>query len=480
MGDGGTDFKVMNGFLPLALVSTATPSPANPVVFNVYATIPGFAPVSQTFIVTNDTIPVSHVLYAVEYANPPDGTSFKDQQDALTNGVSGDITVTTPAVGSMTETSTITISGGTQMLDASGNAITASGLETKVIHFGTGTQSSILSFPGGFNPVDITYNGQALHDLTFKTGGFLSINMTAGSTQVKGFSKPINVAAELNDGLINPLTNAPLNVGDTIPIWSMNEQTGQWKYESTATVYLNNTSGKKAISFQASHLSCWNIDWWFAACGSTLTVKVHIPSPAGFRPQYEMVLVDANGQYLGGLYTDDTWGTVATLYDGLVTTIPRVPDIGQAKIVVYTRRGDPTSKIAETALFNPCTQGTIDITINPPAPPQLVNVHLNVEGKCTNRNIVTEVSTWVYLYKLNGAWWDWIIIPVIKGQADLQLEQGATYFVVTYYGAWYVTQGVFDKNNTNFPAQNGLEGTATYNATTNTVTANLTFPLTCQ
>jgi len=480
MAAGGTDFTVMNGFLPLALVSTAKPSASNPVIFNVYASIPGFAPVSQTFSVTNDTLPVSHVLFAVEYASPPDGTSYTDQHDGLTNGVSGAVTISNPTVGSMTETSVITIPSGTQMLDGSGNLIPASDLESKVIHFGTGTQGSLLSFPGGFNPVDVSYNGQALHNVTFKTGGFLSINMVAGSTPVKNFSKPITVTSELNSSLINPLTNQPVQIGDSIPIWSMNEQTGQWKFEGNAAVAQSLTSTNKAVSFQASHLSCWNIDWWGTPCGSTLTVRVHIPSPAGFRPQYEMVLVDANEQYLGGLYTDNTWGTVETLYDGMVTVIPTLPNIGKVKLIVYTRRGDPTSKIAETALFAPCTQGTIDITINPPAPPQLVNVHLNVHGTCTNKNVIVNVTTWVYLYKLNAAWWDWIIVPVVNGQADLQLEQGAKYFVVTYYGGWYVTEGTFDKNNTNFPAQNGLQGTATYNAATNQVTADLGFNLTCQ
>ncbi len=480
MGSGGTDFQASNGFLPLALDETASPSPSNPVVFNVYADIPGFAPVSQTFIVTSDTLPVDHTLLAVEYANPPDGTSAVDNHSPLANGISAATTISTSTNTTMTETSTISISGGTQMLDASGNAINASDLETKVVHFGTATQSSMLSFPGGFNPVDVSRDGQAYHDVTFKTGGFLSIKMFAGNTEVKNFSQPISVQAELNNSLINPETDQPVQVGDTIPIWSMNEQTGQWKYESTATAAIDG-NGKMVIQFQAIHLSCWNIDWWFySPCRSVLRVNVHITIP-NFRPQYELVLVDANGQYLGGLYTDYTWATVATLYDGLTTIIPRVPNIGKAKLVVYTRRGDPTSKIAETAFFNPCTQGSIDITIAPPAPPQMIKVHLNVTGKCMNKKVIANVSTWILLHKNNDPWWNWRVIYVRAGQADFELEQGASYFVETYYsGGYYVTSGVFDKNDMNFPAEHGLMGTATYNPATNTVTANLTFELNCR
>ncbi|HVX50074.1 MAG TPA: hypothetical protein VHB48_07945 [Chitinophagaceae bacterium] len=479
MGSGGTNFKAENGFINLALDPSAHPSPENPVVFNVYAEIPGFAPVSQTLMVTNDTIPVDHTILALEYAHPADGTAVLQKSTTLSGGVAPATELKTSTTSTMSETATITIADGTQMEDENHNAISATSLQSNIVHFGTSTQSSMLAFPGGFNPVDVERDGQAYHDVTFKTGGFLSIKMKAGGTDVKFFSKPITVTTQLNNELINPETDQPVQVGDTIPIWSMNEQTGQWKYETTSTVVLDG-SGKLSLQFQASHLSCWNIDWWYySPCRNALRVTVRIGNPA-FRPQYELVLVDANEQYLGGLYTDATWATVATLYDGLTTIIPRVPNIGRCKLVCYTRRGDPSSKIAETAFFNPCTVGSVTITINPPAPPQLINVKLFVQGKCTNKKVVANVGAWVFLYKLNAPWWNWQIVYVNRGQAAFQLEDGATYFVATYYGgAYYATTGTFNKNNMNFPAQNGLTGTATYNAGTNTVNAYLTFNLNC-
>jgi len=149
--------------------------------------------------------------------------------------------------------------------------------------------------------------------------------------------------------------------------------------------------------------------------------------------------------------------------------------------VVYTRRGDPTSKIAESIYFNPCTKGTIDITINPAGPPDMVNIILNVQARCTNRKVVANVGAWMYLYKLNAGWWDWKIIYVNRGVANFQLENGATYFVATYYnGNYFATTGTFNKNNITFPAQNGLTGTATYNGATNTITAYLTFAINCR
>lgn len=480
MGSGGTDFKADRGLLPLALTPEANPTPENPIIFNVYAKIPGFAPVSQTFTVTNDTIPVDHVIMALEYAHPADGTAVLQKSTPLTAGVAGATTLTTSPTGSMTESATITIPDGTQMLDANHTLINASTLKSNIVHFGTATQSSMLAFPGGFNPVDVERNGQSYKDVTFKTGGFLSIKMSAGNSDVRFFSKPITVNAQLNNELINPVTDQPVQVGDTIPIWSMNEETGQWKYETTATAALDK-DGKINIQFQATHLSCWNIDWWFySPCRNSLRVNVHITTP-GFRPQYELVLVDANGQYLGGLYTDATWATVVTLYDGLSTVIPVVPNIGRAKIVVYTRRGDPTSKIAETAFFNPCTKGTVDITINPAGPPDQVNINLFVQAKCINRKVAANIGAWMYLYKLNAGWWDWKIIYVNRGQATFQLENGATYFVATYYnGTYFATTGTFNKNNITFPAQNGLTGTATFNGATNTITAYLTFAINCR
>ena len=80
--------------------------------------------------------------------------------------------------------------------------------------------------------------------------------MTAGNTTVKSFSKPLTANLELAKTQTNYTTGKLVVAGDTIPLWSQNENTGQWKYEGVANV-VKNTDGNLAASFKITHLSNW-------------------------------------------------------------------------------------------------------------------------------------------------------------------------------------------------------------------------------
>lgn len=478
---GGTDFKAVNGLLPLALLSGVTPTPQNPVIFNVYADIPGFAPVSQSIILT-DTAPSVRSVFAVDYANPVKGTAAFIKSTALNSGVSGAITMSTQANADMNETTTIAIQDGTQMFDGDGNAISAGTLQTKVIHFGTGTTSSLESFPGGLTAPDaIGKDGNPIPGgVTFVTGGLVSIRMLAGGTDVKKFSKPLNVTMGISSNIINPGTNQAVAAGDSIPIWSLNEQTGQWKYESMAVVAPAG-DGKLAVRFQAAHLSCWNLDWWwsqfgsYGTCNNPLKVIVHAdPSICG--GNFEVTLETEANQYLGALHGTE-------LFNGFTCTFANTPVIEKAKIVITN---NATGKIeVQSILFKPCEQGVIEVTIGVPPIPDIVTVNINVQGKCTNRNTAFGINGWFYFYLgATGPLADKVLVYVRDGKAQFKLLNGATYMIEVCYGLRdYVAAGIFEKGGFTFNRINNgqfdLAGTGTLNTGTNTLDVDFTLATNC-
>lgn len=487
--DGATTiFTAYNGLLPLSLIRTATPSVATPVKFTITAAPAGFLSVVSTINITSDTAAINTVVPLIEYARPPAGTSVLVTTTALTGGTSGLQTLNIPATAP-TEACTITIAAGTQVKDKNGSVINANSLVSNIVHLGTTTQDAYNAFPGGFNPSNIIGpDGSAIpKGATFVTAGLVSIRMLAGGTSgtaVKSFSKPVTVNMGINPKLINPLTGVLVKVGDVIPIWSLDEDSGQWTYEATAKV-IKNADGSLAIVFSVSHLSAWNVDWYGTACGSSLSVTVKISGlPTGLGLDgYELFLATANDQYLGGLYTDNSWSHTVTLYNGFMATLPVVPaNLGNVKMVIYSRRGDPTSKISESALFNPCSTSSIPVSMTAPLIPDLIKSHINLVAKCTSKQIVAYPTAWLVLKDVTDP--TAVItanVHMVNGIVDVKLISGHTYTLGTVYNGRSFSSGSFKVDRTSnpqIPSSTGLSGTAVYDAPSQTLNINTLFTLT--
>lgn len=469
MSEGSKDFKATNGLITLALDTKAIPTPANPISFTVSAEISGFTPVSQQVTITSADA-MEFQVQAVEYANPAEGTSALVKQSSLSNNTTPEISIVTPKTSTMTESSNVSLTSGTQLLDASGNVLTGNQLESRIVHYGTNTENSVLSFPGGFAaPNVIGENGNAINGgVVFQTAGFLNVDMFVGGKEVKSFSKPVDVKMDLNSGLINPTTGGTVKAGETIPVWSLNEETGQWKYESLATV-TSGSDGKLKADFKVTHLSAWNVDWWSATCNTPLTMTIKMPNPNA-RKVYWVEILDARGQYLSGLYYNTSWSAGVELYDGFTTTIPRVPNTN-VRIVVFNGRG--YDKVTETELFNPCNKGSITVTVAPPVIPEKINVNFVMDAKCSNKNVTIKYSGYVSLYKQSENISKAINAYVKEGTTTVVLENNVPYVVeVPYDGKVYTTTFTPSKGTTTFPTEKSITASATYNAPTNTLKVN--------
>lgn len=487
LSSGGTDFKVSGGLLSIALTKDALPSVTNPITFIVAANITGFAPVTESVTITKNELSVYSVKM-LEYARAPIGTTvLANISTALTAGaLPATYALTTPKTTAMNEQATISFAAGTQMLDANGVALSGTQLISNIVQYGTGTDASIQAFPGGLT-APLAYkndNTQIVGGVNFVTAGMLQMNLEANGVPVKKFSKPVSVSIELNTNLVNFVTFATAQVGEKIPVWSMNETTGQWTNEADATIVLDG-NGRKAAQFSITHLSCWNLDWsWgafgaYSTCNSPLAVTVNPSDPTFKGGPYEITLLTPSGQYLGGLHG-------VTISQGFVATFPSVPNIAQAKIVVTG--GIPYARV-QSNLFSPCGAGAVTVTM-PVGTNNPINVNVEIKGICSGKDITILPSATFELYQQTGGsvaqgnatYADAGTFQLNNGKGFTTLQVGKQYYFVTVYnGTQYKTDAfAVSKSDIAIPSTtSSLTASATYDSATNSLNIVGTIPVNC-
>jgi hypothetical protein len=407
-----TEFNAAEGRIFLALKKGVVPSETNPIIFTVAAEVPGFAPATKTFRITTDAA-LSVTVPLVEYANPVVGTAAKLQENALVAGATASaFTIQTPVSSSMSSPATISIAAGTQFLDAEGKVINATKLESRIINYGTESQESLAAFPGGFEATNVIgQNGQPIvGGVAFITAGFIAIDMYAGGVEVKRFSKPLDVKMGVSKQLINPETGVLVKAGDVLPVWSLDDKTGQWSFESNATI-INGPTGDLTASFSASHLSYWNFDWTMNFCPNNLKLTFSAPNYTG--ELYRVTIESDKG------YASDSWMTITDL---LATTF-RVPS-ANIRVVVSDRN---FNVITRTGYFNSCSQGTMDIKMPTSAALDVINVDMVLQGVCPNKPLNANVSAWVRLYEEGVSVSKAQIVYANNGKINIKVKNNTKY-----------------------------------------------------
>jgi hypothetical protein len=455
-----TTFAAAEGRIFLALKKGIVPSESNPIIFTVAAEVPGFTPATHTFRITKDQ-PLSVVIPMVEYANPVVGSGAKIQENPLLAGATATaISIQTPSNSGTNEQATISISTGTQFLDAAGNAINATKVETRVVNYGTKSQESLGAFPGGFNATNVIgENGQPITGgAAFTTAGFIAIDMYAGGTEVKRFSKPLNVKMGISKDLLNPVTGVGVKAGDVLPVWSLDDKTGQWSFESQTTV-VSDVAGNFSTSFSASHLSYWNLGWVQGFCPNELTLAFNALNYLG--DNYQVLVVNEKGY---------TFYATISIKDNLSTTF-RIPT-GRIKLVV---KDLSNNLVAETPYFDGCAAGTTTLNLPAAADLDVVNVDMVLKGTCPNKPVNANVSSWVRIYE-QGKVQNAYIVYMINGKVNIKVKNITKYVVEALYSdKWKTAEILFSKTNFTFPG--AITGTAVYVESTKTLNVAAQFPL---
>lgn len=169
----------------------------------------------------------------------------------------------------------LTIPVDTIFTDKDGNVV--KGADLKITSFDPYEPSAIAAYPGGLNVIadasGFNIGGELQvgnREINFKSAGFVAISIEdIDGNKVKNFSQDIEIAMQFAAGTKDGEGNIVV-IGDKVPIWSYNEDTGKWSYEKVGTVQdLNLSDGLYDVVYNLNHLSYWNLDWHFGEKCST-------------------------------------------------------------------------------------------------------------------------------------------------------------------------------------------------------------------
>lgn len=182
----------------------------------------------------------------------------------------------------------VSVSAGS-FVDAVGNSVTGN-IDLTITPVDVSRPSSLAAFPGEFSGVlegDVT-------DTPIISFGTVEFEFSSAG-------QPVNLAAGATANVVIPIyfdtyqDGSPITLGDTIPLWSLNEETGIWQQEGTGTVIFSNDSPTGfAMDATVSHFSWWNCDvsattaraivTVFGPDSGTALIKARTNASIGWRP----------------------------------------------------------------------------------------------------------------------------------------------------------------------------------------------------
>lgn len=297
----------------------------------------------------------------------PTGVEVATSNSTSTNGtVAGGIEVTAATTANnnanQQESVGISVAQSVIMTDANDNEVTGN-LTTKVAYYDANSPDALEAFPGGFavtlaNP-DAVNVGDSTDiengEVSFISGGFTAVEITnEAGTKVKNFSSHVPITFTISEDTINPDTGEGVKLADgTLPVWSFDVDSGQWRFEGTGNISdPTPNDGLLQVTYQANHLSYWNLDWFRAGNGRCRTTTANILSSAGGTYQrYARGRISASGYSQSFRYRGDGFITFKNAPRNIPATI------------TFT---DPTTgeELVNLSVTDLCSLA--DVTLTPP------------------------------------------------------------------------------------------------------------------
>jgi hypothetical protein len=276
-----TQFETQNGLFSLVLKSGVEPALNQPIRVTVVAEAEGFFSASAGLNITDR----KHDAFVLKLVNQKDAPAGVGTADAQTDASAGKLNQALNISANENQSKSLAsfaLKAGTELKDASGQALSGK-IQTHIGYFSNTTPGSLGAFPGGFAP-QVSQNGLDSNGY-FITGGFVSVDMVDQSgRKASQFSQPAEVTIQIPQGTRNPETGKVIANGDTIGIWSHDPRTGKWSGEGQGKVTGPESNGHFNVSYQASHLSYWNIDWHNSAvCNPKVLLNWDSPNRVGVR-----------------------------------------------------------------------------------------------------------------------------------------------------------------------------------------------------
>jgi hypothetical protein len=397
---GKKELTVVNGIVDFAVKKTDAPTAQNPLILTVAATAPGYLRTIKTFtLITADSTQFG-AISMVNLANAPKGVTVKTASvEVGATGAAAATITTTPTTSA--EVVNVEVPAGTQFKDKDGNVLTGTAAAT-LVHFDNQDPASLAAFPGGFNVNSAKdVNGTNIGAGQFTTMGFLALDMTIGGKEVKNFSGTgIKISMDLNESSINPETGNPIAIGDSLPIWSLNETDNSWVREKIGIV--SGTVGNLKLVYTQNHLSYWNLDYHYGPKCSTgsniILAGIAVPG------YYYIEAVNALTQQLVSNYASSyQW-----LENGKVLSFLNAPLVN-----AYFRVRSGTSfycagtLLGRSTPFSLCgANATATFAMTAVEPGANLNLKVTASGTCANNpRLVVRPNAALYYRKTGCPYW---------------------------------------------------------------------------
>lgn len=238
---------------------------------------------SAGFVTTSGTLEIDagsdtvSVVRLTSLTSPPAGVASQTQTVDLSNGPAViDLVNQAAPGGPITNRVRLTIPPDIQLLDRNEQPIAGTQVRVEQTLFGTTEADSLLSFPGGLDVVIENADDPAIavemnggDGATFESAGFVSVDMFVGNTEVKKFDKPVTLRISVNPATIDPATDEPVRCGAVVPVWSLDNDSGQWRFEGDGQVQQEGnadcanevSTGELFVEIDTTHLTYFNLDY---------------------------------------------------------------------------------------------------------------------------------------------------------------------------------------------------------------------------
>lgn len=474
---GGKDFKVAGNLLSVVLGQNANPTESAPVEFTVSVKGPNYVSTNYSVVVTD----LESSTYRVALTNLnalPDGVGAVSKTTLLAIGE----TITVPATSSKPEVAKIAIAPGTQVKDENGLVINTTNVSSTIVQYGTGTEEAANSLPNEGEGNVIKYKDGTTDFGTFLSAGFLDIEMTAGGKNVKSFSTPLDVTLSLNPNYEDPETEAPMKVGDQIPVWSYDKAKDEWTEEGVATI-AKDANGNLIANFKVSHLSVWTVakNYKGKTCGSK-TIKIKVESNVSYASSKFSAQVTYSKS--GKAKFSKTFSSFKVSKGATYTIkVKRVPSGYTGRIVVKPVSSSPnTTSKGGSQTFKACNNTVVYVEVKVNEAPQTtdtesdaVKVNLDFTAACISKNISVKPTVWLKLVDDTDTEQ---LVSVVEGKAIIGMKKGVKYtLTATYNGIDFSGEVTINGDSATIISSTGLNGSFPIDATTGEVNAIIIYPL---
>lgn len=425
---GGTkNFTVSSvGILTLGLDPFVMPTTSAPISFNVEVWGPDY--MTTKIPVTIDGAQKQQLIAVtmVNTKNPPAGVSVKQTEVPVASdgSVTTDVTLATPTNSSTPEASVITIPNGTRFKNAAGQFISSNGtaLVVNQVYYGTRSAVSLSAFPQNSFVSDSIYVNGTRQSGYFQTAGFTSIEMSLNGQDIKTFSDDITVTMDIDPTFINPETNAPVQAGETVSIYSYEVGANRWTYEKDATV--QNVGGTLKLAFETNHLTYYSAGWMGAQCSNGINVTFNTNQNVTTSYLLDIYAKDGDPRQpiIPGLYV--------TVANGETITLTDMPQ-GDIIIKVYPNNENNSQfywnirDAQPLGIYDNNACGASNITLNVAQAQNFAPTVFNIVGLCPG-NVLVYPTVPTY-YRKNGTNAPYTLLgQVVLGQfttTNLQLGQ---------------------------------------------------------